>query len=316
MSLDYDIRIVERHNTFKPSKRTLALINDRNNWNPAPYTTLPLDGRTAISYDSAGEKTGWQSYLALQHRVRTAQDVEELRLSYRRFHSEYAKHTKQSQRIEFLDADHDDVDGVLNYMVEGQVVDYRTVEGADGAKHLSRICLMFPHAINHDGSRTPIDSHLWLPVFRGRVHVGEAGIEPHNRRGDRLLTIGLGDTLKVRGELHAYRDKRGCRRLGLGRWTPIDCRLRYFQRQADGHMVDRVVESRLDVGLTLAWVDARGFHTGRMARFEAELHAAEDRCPDVDSYGFLVDGSGWPTVCRGMCRVVDVGLGTSRVRIF
>ncbi|MBT1162550.1 hypothetical protein [Bifidobacterium sp. SO1] len=298
---------------FKPSKKTLALINDQRNYNPEIWTTVPLDGRVPIPRKTAGWKTGWQSYLGLQHQVRSDWQVEELRLEYRKFYDEQIEYTGANPRRAFLNADHEVDNGVLEYTVEGQVVDYRS-NGLENDR-IARICLMFPHVINKDGSRTPIDSHIWLGCYRKNVRVEPGLIEPHNQRGRRLLTIGIGDTLRIRAQLVAYTDKRGIKRFGLNDWMPLDSRLHYYQRQADGTMVHRVVESRLDRGLMLGGVDDRGvFFTRITHNLDQEMTDAANRHLDMVDHAFLTDdtNNGWPTVCRTQYRVISQRTGICR----
>ena len=265
----------------------------------------PPDGRTPMVRKTAGEKTGWNSLLALPNQVRTPSQVEELRLEYRKFYEQQVAYTHRNQRFSFMDADHDVVDGRLEYTVEGQVVDFR----GSGEHHslVFRLCLMFPHVVNRDGTGIPIDSHIWLKTFYPNALVRPDLIAPYNQRGDYKLTINIGDTLRVRAHLMAYRDRKGCQRFGLDEWTPIDSRLRYMHRQADGHMVARAVETRLDTGMRVAAVDDRNhLYMAYSDRLEKEMLNVSAQHEDVAWHVFLTDDKyGYPTVCRDQRVVID-----------
>lgn len=286
---------------------------------PVVLTKRTADGRTALDARSAGSRTGWRSLLAVHGRVTTFEQAEELRLDYREFFDYAVELTAPSQRRAFLSADHERDQGRMMYTVEGQVADWRRGSSVDGDRHVYRICLMFPHAVNRDRSRIPLDSHLWLPLKGvGFPHMNR--ILPGNAHPDGLpLKIHLGDTLRVRGVLSSYAaGERGLRRLCLSEWTPLDSRLRYFQRYADGRMVERVVPVAVADCLAVAWVNTHSVLRRRDADWMDRCVAlARERHPDVRSHRFVVDdpGRGYPAVLRSQRMTVSMSRGLGHVGV-
>lgn len=208
-----------RENPFIPSPETMdalkdALIEEADERSDMliGMTTAP-DGRKVLRRQSAGRNTGWRSLIGLRYRIQTKEEADELRLDYRRFFEGYVERTDKSERRNLLDLEHKTVDGAYRYTVEGVVADCEETSVSNG--YVSRLCLMFPHVVNSDGSQTLIDSHIWLATFVKNTVIRPDRIEPHNGSADRLMTIRLGDTLRVDAGLCAYTDKRGRHRFGL-----------------------------------------------------------------------------------------------------
>ena len=99
----------------------------------------------------------------MRYRIQTKEEADELRLDYRRFFESYVERTDRSERRNLLVLEHRTVDGAYRYTVEGVVADCEETSVSNG--YVSRLCLMFPHVVNSDGSQTLIDSHIWLATF-------------------------------------------------------------------------------------------------------------------------------------------------------
>lgn len=220
----------------------------------------------------------------------------------------------ESERRNLLDLEHRTVDGVYRYTVEGVVADCEETSVSNG--YVSRLCLMFPHVVNADGSLTLIDSHIWLATFVGNTIIRPDRIEPHNSTPDRLFTVRLGDTLRVDAGLRAYTDKYGRHRFGLADWTPLDSRLRYLQLRSDGTSTERVVSERLcGREFDVCWLERDGRPGFRSVVLEG-LESRVRKC--WDSYDwkgrtFLSDGDGFPSVCLEQYVAVDLCEGRAHV---
>lgn len=305
---------------FTPSEDTLAalgeaLLDEIEERRDTPiYTTIAPDGRRAMRRQSAGRQTGWRSLIGLRYRIQTQAQADELRLDYRRFFESYVERTGKSERRNLLDLEHETVNGVYRYMVEGVVADCEKTSVSNG--YVSRLCLMFPHVVNSDGSRTLIDSHVWVATFTKNTLVRPELIEPHNGSPGRLLTVRLGDTLRMNAGLSAYTDKDGRHRYGFADWTPLDSRLRYAQLRADGSSTPRAVSERLcGRRYDICWLerDGRpGFRSVLMDDLESRVASAW-RGYDWEGRPFLSDGEGFPSVCLDQYMSVDRDAGEMRV---
>lgn len=305
---------------FTPSPETMGVLEDalagESEERSGMFigTTTAPDGRKVLRRQSAGRGTGWHSLLGLRYRIQTKTQADELRLDYRRFFESYVERTDRSERRNLLDLEHRTVDGVYRYTVEGVVADCEETSVSNG--YVSRLCLMFPHVVNADGSLTLIDSHIWLATFVGNTIIRPDRIEPHNGTPDRLFTVRLGDTLRVDAGLRAYTDKHGRHRFGLADWTPLDSRLRYLQLRSDGTSTERVVSERLcGREFDVCWLERDGRPGFRSVVLEG-LESRVRKC--WDSYDwkgrtFLSDGDGFPSVCLDQYVAFDSCRGRAHV---
>lgn len=250
----------------------------------------------------------------MRYRIQTKEEADELRLDYRRFFESYVERTDRSERRNLLDLEHKTVDGAYRYTVEGVVADCEETSVSNG--YVSRLCLMFPHVVNSDGSQTLIDSHIWLATFVKNTVIRPDRIEPHNGSADRLMTIRLGDTLRVDAGLCAYTDKRGRHRFGLADWTPLDSHLRYLQLRSDGTTTPRVVSERLcGREYDICWLerDGRpGFRSVMLDGLNARVKAGWSSY-DWRHRPFLSDGDGFPSVCLDQYLTLDPYKGEAHV---
>lgn len=269
---------------------------------PDPYTRgvnavrtrLAADGRRGLDLDSIEPKDG-HHLLALPYRVRTPQQADELRLDYLRLFAAYMKYTAKSDRHCLLDLDHTVENGVYRYEVEGLVADCDETSVSDG--HISRICLMLPHV-----GDTVFDSHIWLATFVKNTIIRPDLIRPRNGNGNRLMTIRLGDTLRLTGTLNAYTDKAGRHRFGLADWTPLDSRLRYVQHYADGRNMEREVpETSCGSDFDVCRLDSDDLRL-RSPLLEDVRATLDEAWAHYNRGGrvFLTDGDGRPSVCFGL----------------
>lgn len=309
-----------RENPFIPSPETMdalkdALIEEADERSDMliGMTTAP-DGRKVLRRQSAGRNTGWRSLVGLRYRIQTKEEADELRLDYRRFFEGYVERTDKSERRNLLGLEHRTVDGAYRYTVEGVVADCEETSVSNG--YVSRLCLMFPHVVNSDGSQTLIDSHIWLATFVKNTVIRPDRIEPHNGSADRLMTIRLGDTLRVDAGLCAYTDKRGRHRFGLADWTPLDSHLRYLQLRSDGTTTPRVVSERLcGREYDICWLerDGRpGFRSVMLDGLNARVKAGWSSY-DWRHRPFLSDGDGFPSICLDQYLTLDPYKGEAHV---
>lgn len=305
---------------FTPSAQTLSAMTDVLQQMKEDRSDMLIgmrmapDGRKLLHPRSAGKGTGWRSLIALRYRIQTKEQADELRLDYRRFFESYVERTNKSERRNLLDLEHETVNGVLRYTVEGLAANCD--ENSQSSGYVSRVCLMFPHVVNSDGTQTLIDSHIWLATFSSNTVIRPERIEPYNSTADRLMTVRLGDTLRINASLYAYTDKDGRHRFGLGDWTPLDSHLKYLQLRSDGTTTPRTVSERLCGNeYDICWLERQSKRRFRSAFLNALNRQMEDAWGNYDwkNRHFLSDGDGFPSICRDQYYALDSVSGKAHV---
>lgn len=251
-------------------KRFLELATEKPaepniTYEPELYLSLQAGRAMTFAKEKGDDYSTIAPVLSLERRIQTEQDAVKAQLAYLTMFDRYAARTPYNQRLKLIQQNrYKDKTGVLCTYVSGYVVDWREQDG-----RITRICLMSPLVSSRYRSSTvtPVDSHLWL--WTNLNHPEKDYTNPIDRvRNPRrkppknmkpTTELKLGDFLMIAGQVQAYTDSQGRRRLGIGEWNGQSRCLLYSYEMADGRSRGLTVPRHLMKHMTIATFDENGY---------------------------------------------------------